>query len=294
MTISLSSYPPQQIAALQAAYNAAISRKRLRFAAGLIVFVALLIVAGFGAEVAPKVFVEKIGNFVGYFDRILNLDTGKRVWTDPAEWFWGWQKWLKLLAETLLLSYVGTTIGAFGAFGLNFFAAANLSPNPVLRFVVRRLLEFCRTVPSIVFALIFVIAFGLGPMAGVLAIAIHSIGALGKLYSEQAENIDMKPLEGVRSTGASWLSAVRFAVLPQVMPGFASYTLLRFEINVREASVMGFVGAGGIGQELVVAVRKFFYSDVSAILIMIIITVFIIDICTGWLRGRLFGSDQRA
>ena len=126
MTISLSSYPPQQIAALEAAYNAAISRKRLRFAVGLVVFVALLIVAGFGAEVAPKTFVEKIGNFVGYFDRILNLDTGKRVWTDPAEWFWGWQKWLKLLAETLLLSYVGTTIGALGAFGLNFLAAANL------------------------------------------------------------------------------------------------------------------------------------------------------------------------
>lgn len=293
MTISLSSYPPQQIAALEAAYDAAVARKRLRFAASLVVFVALLIVASLGAEVAPKTFVEKIGNFVGYFDRILNLDTGSRVWTDPAEWFWGWRKWLKLLAETLLLSYVGTTIGAVGAFGLNFFAATNLSPHPGLRFVVRRLMEFCRTVPSIVFALIFVIAFGLGPMAGVLAIAIHSIGALGKLYSEQAENIDMQPLEGVRSTGASWMSSIRFAVLPQVMPGFASYTLLRFEINVREASVMGFVGAGGIGQELVVAVRKFFYSDVSAILLMIIVTVFVIDILTGWLRGRLFGAEQR-
>lgn len=294
MTVTLSSYPPQQIAALEAAYDAAVARKRVRFVLGLVVLVVLLVIAGLGAEVAPRVFVEKIANFIGYFDRILNLDTGNRVWTDPAEWFWGWQKWLKLLAETLLLSYVGTTIGAIGAFGLNFFAATNLSPHPALRFAVRRLLEFCRTVPSIVFALIFVIAFGLGPMAGVLAIAIHSIGALGKLYSEQAENIDMKPLEGVRSTGASWMSSVRFAVLPQVMPGFASYTLLRFEINVREASVMGFVGAGGIGQELVVAVRKFFYSDVSAILLMIVVTVFIIDICTGWLRGRLFGEEQRA
>jgi phosphonate transport system permease protein len=294
LTTSLSSYPPQQISALEAVYNAAVSRRRLRFAAGLVVFVALLFLAGFGAEVAPKTFVQKIGNFSGYFDRILNLDTGQRVWTDSAEWFWGWQKWLKLLAETLLLSYVGTTIGAVGAFGMSFFAAANLSPHPAVRFITRRLLEFCRTVPSIVFALIFVIAFGLGPMAGVLAIAIHSIGALGKLYSEQAENIDMKPLEGVRSTGASWLSSIRFAVLPQVMPGFASYTLLRFEINVREASVMGFVGAGGIGQELVVAVRKFFYSDVSAILLMIIVTVFVIDICTGWLRGRLFGAEHRS
>lgn len=294
MTISLSSYPPQQIAALEAAYDESVARKRLRFVAGLVVFVALLIVAGLGAEVAPKIFVEKIGNFVGYFDRILNLDNGQRVWADPAEWFWGWQKWLKLLAETLLLSYVGTGIGAVGAFCLNFFAAANVSPHPVVKFCARRFLEFCRTVPGIVFALIFVIAFGLGPMAGVLAIAIHSIGALGKLYSEQVENIDIKPLEGVRSTGASWMSTMRFAVLPQVMPGFASYTLLRFEINVREASVMGFVGAGGIGQELVVAVRKFFYSDVSAILLMIIVTIFIIDVCTGWLRGRLFGSGRRS
>ncbi|MBX9710191.1 MAG: phosphonate ABC transporter, permease protein PhnE [Xanthobacteraceae bacterium] len=293
MTISLSSYPPQQIAALQAAYDASVSRKRLHFVFYLAVFMALLIVAGLGAEVAPKTFVEKFGNFVSYFDRILNLDSGKRVWTDPVEWFWGWKGWLKLLAETLLMSYVGTGIGAVGALALNFFAAANVSPHPLLRFVTRRLMEFCRTVPSVVFALIFVIAFGLGPMAGVLAIAIHCIGALGKLYAEQVENIDMKPLEGLRSTGGSWISCIRFAVLPQVLPGFASYTLLRFEINVREASVMGFVGAGGIGQELVVAVRKFYYSDVSAILLMIIVTVFAIDICTGWLRGRLFGTERR-
>ena len=176
-------------------------------------------------------------------------------------------------------------------FALNFLAAENTSPAPWLRFVVTRLMEFCRTVPDIVFALIFVIAFGLGPMAGVLAIAIHSIGALGKQYSEIVENIDMKPVEGVRSTGASWISCMRFAVLPQVAAGFASYTLLRFEINVRGASVMGFVGAGGIGQELVVAIRKFYYSDVSAILLMIIVTVFVIDIGTGWVRGRLFGKD---
>src|SRR6185436_19181647 len=159
--------------------------------------------------------------------------------------------------------------------------------------VIRRLLEFARTVPGIVFALIFVIAFGLGPMAGVLAIAVHSAGALGKLFSEIVENADMKPVEGVRSTGASWLSCMRFGVLPQVSAGFASYTLLRFEINVREASVMGFVGAGGIGQELLVAVRKFYYYDVSAILLLIIVTVFLIDIGTGWIRGGLFGREAR-
>jgi phosphonate transport system permease protein len=144
-----------------------------------------------------------------------------------------------------------------------------------------------------VFALIFVIAFGLGPMAGVLAIAIHCVGALGKQYSEMVENIDMKPVEGVRATGGGWIACMRFAVLPQVTAGFASYSLLRFEINVRGASVMGFVGAGGIGQELIVAIRKFYYSDVSAILVLIILTVFVIDIGTGWARQRLFGQDER-
>ena len=143
------------------------------------------------------------------------------------------------------------------------------------------------------FALIFVIAFGLGPMAGVFALAIHSAGALGKLFAEIVENIDMKPIEGIRASGGNWFETMRFAVLPQVTAGFASYSLLRFEINVREASVMGFVGAGGIGQELVVAILKFYYSDVSAILILIIVTVFVIDIGTGWLRSRLFGAEAR-
>ena len=294
MTVAVSILPEQQLAALNAAYRAAVARKRLRLLVGAIVFAALLALAAVGAEVNLRTLFTYFGNFVSYFDRILTLENGQRVWTDVGEWLWGWRKWLKMLGETLLISYVGTLVGAVLAFCLNFLAAENTSPAPWLRFTVRRLLEFARTVPGIVFALIFVIAFGLGPMAGVLAIAIHSTGALGKLFAEIVENADMKPVEGVRSTGASWLSCMRFAVLPQVTAGYASYALLRFEINVREASVMGFVGAGGIGQELVVAIRKFYYSDVSAILITIILTVFLIDIGTGWLRARLFGGEARA
>ncbi|KGT77184.1 phosphonate ABC transporter, permease protein PhnE [Bradyrhizobium japonicum] len=293
MTVAVSILPEQQLAALNAAYDRAVARKRLRLLLGVVIFAAALVLAAIGAEVNLRTLFTYFGNFISYFDRILTLDSGQRVWTDAGEWLWGWRKWLKMLGETLLISYVGTLIGAIFAFALNFFAAENTSPSRWLRFVVRRLLEFARTVPGIVFALIFVIAFGLGPMAGVLAIAIHSTGALGKLFSEIVENADMKPVEGIRSTGASWLSCMRFAVVPQVTAGYASYALLRFEINVREASVMGFVGAGGIGQELVVAIRKFYYSDVSAILLTIIITVFIIDITTGWLRGRLFGKEAR-
>jgi phosphonate transport system permease protein len=293
MAVSVPILPSQQLAVLTEAYRKAVARKRIRSTVAAAVFFAALVIAAIGAEVDLRTFVTKIGNFVSYFDRILTLESGARVWTDIGEWLWGWHKWLWMLGETILISYVGTLFGAVLAFALNFFAAENTSPAPWLRFVVRRLLEFARTVPGIVFALIFVIAFGLGPMAGVLAIAIHSTGALGKQFSEIVENADMKPVEGVRSTGASWISCMRFAILPQVAAGYASYALLRFEINVREASVMGFVGAGGIGQELVVAIRKFYYSDVSAILLMIILTVFVIDIGTGWMRGRLFGRDAR-
>ena len=294
MTVAVSILPEQQLAVLNAAYRKAVARKRLRLTLATAVFFAALVIAAIGAEVNLRTFFTYFGNFVSYFDRIFTLENGARVWTDIGEWFWGWRKWLWMLGETILISYVGTLSGAILGFSLNFFAAENTSPAPWLRFAVRRVLEFARTVPGIVFALIFVIAFGLGPMAGVLAIAIHSTGALGKQFSEIVENADMKPVEGVRSTGASWISCMRFAVLPQVAAGYASYALLRFEINVREASVMGFVGAGGIGQELVVAIRKFYYSDVSAILLTIILTVFIIDIGTGWARGRLFGKDARA
>jgi phosphonate transport system permease protein len=294
MTIAVTILPGPQLEALNDAYRKAVARKRLRFTLGAAVFFAALVVASIGAEVNLRTLFGYFGNFISYFDRIFTLENGNRVWTDIGEWLWGWRKWSLYLGETILISYVGTLFGVVLAFSLNFLAAENTSPAPWLRFAVKRFLEFCRTVPGIVFALIFVIAFGLGPMVGVLAIAIHSTGALGKQYSEIVENIDMNPVEGVRSTGASWLSCMRFAVLPQVAAGFAGYSLLRFEINVREASVMGFVGAGGIGQELIVAVRKFYYSDVSAILLMIILTVFAIDIGTGWIRGRLFGKDRNA
>jgi phosphonate transport system permease protein len=294
MAVSIPILPSPQLAVLSETYRQAAAKKRLRFTIATAVFFAALVIAAIGADVNLRTFFTYFGNFIGYFDRLFTLDSGARTWTDFGEWFWGLKKWLLLLGETILISYVGTLFGVVLAFALNFFAAENTSPGPWLRFAVKRYLEFCRTVPGIVFALIFVIAFGLGPMAGVLAIAIHSTGALGKLFSEIVENADMKPIEGLRSTGAGWMSSMRFAVLPQVAAGFASYSLLRFEINVREASVMGFVGAGGIGQELVVAVRKFYYSDVSAILLLIIVTVFFIDIGTGWIRGRLFGKEARA
>jgi len=244
--------------------------------------------AGWVAEIRLDVFFANIHKFPNYIARLFVLDSGpmagRFVLLDIPAWFWGFGKWLRLLADTLLIAYVATFLGALFAFIACFFAANNLGASHPVSFAVRRFLEFCRTVPDLVFALIFVMAFGLGPIAGVLAIVIHTTGALGKLFYEVLENADQKPVEGLIASGASWTKTMRFAVLPQVLANFLSYALLRFEINVRGASVMGFVGAGGIGQDLMEAIRKFYYPDVSAILVLIIITVALIDLVTERVR----------
>ena len=141
-------------------------------------------------------------------------------------------------------------------------------------------------------AMIFVFSFGLGPLPGVLAIAVHSMGALGKLFAEINDNVDLRPVEGVRAAGANWYQMLRYAVVPQVLPGFLSYTLLRFEINVRAASVIGFVGAGGIGQELMFVIRQFVYTDISAIVLLLIVLVALIDMGCEQLRYRVIGMEN--
>lgn len=293
MATALTRLPDDRLAELLHGYHAAARGPRRRALALALSIAALSLLAGHVAEMDLPRLWEHAGAFFGYFDRITTLESGTgRVWTDPSEWLWGWRKWGLLLLDTLLIAYVGTALGAMGGFLLSFCAASNLVTNRWLRGTARRGLEFCRTVPDIVFALIFVIVFGLGPVPGVLAIAIHSMGALGKLFSEVAENIDMKPVEGASAAGASWPAMLRFAVLPQVLPNYASYTLLRFEINLRQASVLGFVGAGGIGQDLIEAIRKFYYNDVAAILLLIILTVMLIDLGTERLRHRLIGAME--
>jgi len=296
LATSLTTLPEARLAELLHGYREASRGPRRRALLLALAVAALAILAGHVAEVDLPRLWSHGGAFLGYFDRITALESGTgRVWTDPAEWFWGWKKWGLLLADTLLIAYVGTILGAAGGFLLSFCAASNLNRIGWARALSRRFLEFCRTVPDIVFALIFVIAFGLGPLPGVLAIAIHSMGALGKLFSEVAENADMKPVEGAEATGASWPAMLRFAVLPQVLPNYVSYALLRFEVNVRQASVLGFVGAGGIGQDLIEAIRKFYYNDVAALLLLLILTVILIDLGTERLRHRLIGAlESRA
>lgn len=284
--------PDAQITPLLQGYNAELQARRRSTVLGMIILILCVILSGVMAEVNVSKFFANIQNFTNYIGRIFFLDDGKIVFSDMGEWFWGLEKWLSKIWDTVLIAYLGTFFGAIGAFFLCFYASTNLATSKTSRFIFRRFLEFFRTVPELVFALIFVVAFGLGSVPGVIAIMLHTFGALGKLFSEVVENIDMKPVEGAISSGATRWQAIRYAVLPQVLSNFVSYTLLRFEINVRGASVMGFVGAGGIGQDLIDAVRKFYYSDVSAILILVIATVMLIDLVTERIRNRLISQER--
>jgi phosphonate transport system permease protein len=152
---------------------------------------------------------------------------------------------------------------------------------------VRRLMDSFRAINEIVFALLFVVAVGLGPFAGVMALFIHNTGIIAKLFSEAVEAIDPRPVEGIRATGASRLQEVIFGVVPQVIPLWSSYTLYRLETNVRSATVLGIIGAGGIGQTLYENIRSFQYSETAAVVIIIVVSVMLIDIVSSRLRRIL-------
>jgi phosphonate transport system permease protein len=264
--------------------------KELLFAA---LFAAAFVFSVIVGEVNLATLAEGLPGLFNYISDTIPMIQADNVVGGIREWFWAFPKWLGLLFDTIVIAFLGTLLGTVGALVFCFAGARNLSVNPWLYFVARRLTEVARAVPELVYAMIFVFAFGLGALPGVLAIAVHSTGALGKLFSEVNENIDMGPVEGVRAAGGNWFQIVRLAVVPQVLPNFLSYALLRFEINVRSAAVIGFVGAGGIGQELMFVIRQFVYTDISAIVLMIIVTVSLIDVSCEKLRHQ-FIEDQRA
>lgn len=275
--------------AAEGRWRAARSRRwRVVALAGTALLAATLVSAWVG-EVSLSRFLRGLPLAADYIARTMPTLRADSLGADLADWMWGFGDWVALLGDTLLMAYAGTVLGAAVALLLSFPAAATLAPGWVVA-LVRRVLEFMRTVPTLVLALVFVYAFGLGPFAGVLAIAVHSAGALGKLFAEEHENVSLGPVEAVRAVGGSWPAQMRFGVLPQSLPGVLSYGLLRFEINVREASVLGIVGAGGIGEELYLAVRQFEYQDISAILVLILATVAAIDMICGRLRRRVIGA----
>ena len=210
---------------------------------------------------------------------------------DMAEWYWGLGKWLNNLLNTLLMAYLATVLGTAVGGALSFLAARNLVKHYATYWITRRVLEIARTVPDIVWALLFVLAFGIGPLPGVLAITMHTVGAQGKLFAEVNENVSPLPIEGVRAAGGNWLQEIRFGVLPQVLPNFMSYTFWRIELNVRSATIVGFVGAGGIGHDLFTSIQLLYFADAGAILLIVIVTIMGIDMLSERYRHRLIGKD---
>jgi phosphonate transport system permease protein len=224
-----------------------------------------------GADMRPGDLIANSGNsFIFLRDFV------------PPNWI-DWRLYFSEMVVTVQIALWGSVLAVIAAIPLGLLAAANIAPWWIHQ-PVRRLLDCLRSINEMVFALMFVVAVGLGPFAGVLALFVHTAGILGKLFSEVVEAIDHRPLEGIRATGASRLEEIRYGVIPQVLPMWVSYALYRFESNVRSATVLGIVGAGGIGMQLWEMMRSFDYAKVASILIIIIVTVSLIDMMSSRLR----------
>lgn len=198
-----------------------------------------------------------------------------------------WQLWLTPLRDTLAMSVAGTALTMVLSLPLALLAAPNTSPHPVVLRVARTLLASCRSVPEIILGVIFVAAVGFGALPGVLALALHSTGMVAKFYAEAIEHVDPKPLEAAIAAGASRLQVITHAVLPQVLPQLADITIYRWEYHFRASAVLGIVGAGGIGFELMAALRLVRYDEVSAILLSVLACVLVVDSIGAALRKRL-------
>ena len=199
-------------------------------------------------------------------------------------------EFLSATGETLGMAFLGTLFGAIIAFPLAYLGASNVVPNRAVHFIVRRIFDIFRGIPSLIWALIFVAGFGLGPMAGVLALMMADFAPLAKMGAEAIENADRKPVEGVTSSGASKLQILRFALEPQILPVQLSQALYFFESNVRSAAVLGIVGAGGIGYYLSDLSRNNHWDMVAFILILFMVLVYAIDFVSKRLRGLITGE----
>lgn len=215
---------------------------------------------------------------------------GGNMGTYAAEFFppnfTQWRMYVQEMVITLQIALWGTALAVVTAVPLALLASANIVPWWIYQ-PMRRLMDSCRAINEMVFAMLFVVAVGLGPFAGVLALWVHTTGVLAKLFAEAVEAIDPQPVEGIRSTGASALHEIVYGVLPQVMPLWISYALYRFESNVRSASVVGMVGAGGIGVVLWEIIRGFQYAETCAVMLIIVISVSVIDLVSARIRKFL-------
>lgn len=198
------------------------------------------------------------------------------------------------MLETVNVALVSTLIGFAFGFVLCFLAASNIVTRRWLRFFVRRFMEILRAFPEIVIAGFFLAILSMGPVPAIIAVSIHTVGALGKLFFEVVENADMKADEGLRAVGANWIERVWFAIVPQVMPNFLSYALLRLEINVRASTIIGAVGGGGIGEELRLSISRSHEAKTLAIVLLLLVTIIAVDQFSAWLRQKLVGEQAFA
>ncbi|WBU61649.1 phosphonate ABC transporter, permease protein PhnE [Paracoccus albus] len=273
------------ISQISADYRAASGRKRL-YSGLLWGLFALLMISGFNLandrnaggfwDGLPQVFdfpAELISEAAGKAANLPGLMVG----------------YLPALIETINIAAVATLIGVIGGGIMALLSTPGLAPWPRLIPLFRRMLDIARAIPELVIALVFIFILGGGPVPATLAIAFHAVGALGKLFSEVAENASTKPVEGLESVGASWVQRMWFGVIPQVAPNWISYAMLRFEINIRASAILGFVGAGGIGYELRNAISwgQGRYDAAAAIFILLFLTIVLFDQLSSMARERL-------
>jgi phosphonate ABC transporter, permease protein PhnE len=266
-------------------YLAQTRRKRLYGAILLAIFVAMM-ASGFRLADARNAggFFEGLHRFFDFPAEIFSEAIAK--WQNIPGLLW---RYLPSLIETLNIAAVSTLIGGIAAIVLALLSTRGLSLWPRAIPVFRRAMDVMRALPEIVVALVLIFLLGVGPVPAMAAIALHTMGALGKLFSEVAENADLKPVEGLGSTGASWFQQMWVGVLPQVAPNWSSYALLRFEINIRASAILGFVGAGGIGYDLKTALQwgQGRYDAVVAIFALLFATIILVDHFSDRARARL-------
>ncbi|MFT6932705.1 MAG: phosphonate transport system permease protein [Paracoccaceae bacterium] len=234
-----------------------------------------------------------------FFDFVRLLDGSDRVWSLLRAFFiwedmanWQYANIYVGIAQTLAMAFLGTLLGSLGALVIGFFAARNIITFTPLRQLVRRILDVLRGVDQLIWGLVFVRAVGLGPLAGVLAIFISDLGTLSKLYSEAIENIDRKQVEGIKATGAGPFALVRFGYIPQVLPVFISQSLYFLESNTRSATILGIVGAGGVGMIIIERFRATLYDQVAFVILNILILIAIIDYLSKKIRQRVIGRNE--
>ena len=284
MSTGAGSISPAQVASLRERYPRAFSRTPLQRAtlaailAGLLAFVVLCLDR---FDVTPTRVINGL-------DRFGNI-AGALFPPTPGDAFWDL---LRAVLESIGMAFLGTLIASIIAVPLGFLGARNVLPIWLLRFPIRRSFDFLRGVDALVWALVYVRAVGLGPLAGVLAIATTDIGILSKLFAEAIENVDRKQVDGVRATGAGSVQTMRFGVIPQVLPIMISNALYMFESNTRSATILGIVGAGGIGFHLSDRIRAHRWEEVGFIILMIIVVVALIDFVSHLLRSRLINAGS--